>query len=96
MSALKICPHSSSTNSWVGTEPVESAVQRQGMGLAVKAQPAQEQHHPCAGGEPQLLSGMQPLLLATIKSSSPVEGFRDQCPEGSVAAGDPEGLAASA
>ena len=71
----------------VSAEPVESAVERQGMGLAVEAQPAQEQHHSRAGGEPQLLSGMQPLLLAIGKS--PASGrARDQCPGGSAAAGD--------
>ena len=59
----------------VSTEPIESAVERQGMSFAMEAQPAQEQHHPRVGGEPQLLSGLQPLLLAICKSPSPVEGF---------------------
>ena len=76
MSALKMCPHSSSTNFVVSTEPLESAVERQGMSLAVEAQAAQEQHHSSAGLRAQLLPGLQPLLLAIGESPFPVEGLR--------------------
>ena len=42
------------------------------MSLAVEAQSAQEQHHPGAGGQPQLLPGLQPLFLAIGESPLPV------------------------